>query len=222
MHVGSLQECIAASFLVINPNDINEVREKVVALQEGRKLRKRDIKAKNKIWVKLNTIRKGEEKHQIQKCIGQVAIDFYGNGKMRYGTGTIYKHLGGKYYLAITAASNLVFVNDKICEQERTNKVFYLPYGLKDQSVRLLCVDWITHESFNARVDHDENDIGIVLCWDGLKHYRKQKVKVNDCVRIEASCQDQLTDCNIYGYPVQFGGQLMGSVGTAKKYKNEW
>eukprot|EP01084_Bolivina_argentea_P190444 327266_1 len=225
-NIGTLQECIAASFLVTNPNDINEVQEKVIALQVGRNLRKKEI---NEIQQTLITVTKGEEKHQIQKFIGAIAIDYNGkeNGKRteyRYGTGTIYKHLFGKYYLCITAAHNLVYFNDKTGKQERVNEVFYLPYGREEaqRNNRLKCVDWIAHESYNARIDHDENDLGIILCYDATKHYKKQNLNVNDCVQIDASCEDQLTDCNIYEYPVKCGGQLMGNVGTATKYKNEW
>eukprot|EP01084_Bolivina_argentea_P052442 96332_1 len=150
-------------------------------------------------------VTKGEEKHQIQKFIGSIAVDYDGKenekGKtLRFGTGTIYKHLFGKYYLCITAAHNLVYFDDKKGKKERVNQVWYLPYGRKEQGCRLKCIDWIAHESYNARIDHDENDIGIILCYDSRKNYKKQNLNVNDCVQIDVSCEEKLTDCNLYEY----------------------
>eukprot|EP01084_Bolivina_argentea_P002767 5131_1 len=49
----------------------------------------------------------------IQRCIGQLSTSYDGNDSYRYGTGTLYKHLKGKYYLILTCAHNLVYYNDE-------------------------------------------------------------------------------------------------------------
>eukprot|EP01084_Bolivina_argentea_P298045 513540_1 len=161
----------------------------------------------------------------IQKCTGQIAISYDNNDKYRYGTGTIYKHLEGKYYLIITCAHNLTYFDDETNKKKKAKKIFYLPNGMMDQKTRLKCIHWIAHEHYNPNISHCSNDIGIILCYDGLKYYKKQKVQVDKFIHIEA-CKDVLLKyCSIFGYPIKMKGQLMGQIGRVKQdehNKDKW
>eukprot|EP01084_Bolivina_argentea_P003474 6525_1 len=182
--------------------------------------------AKNEIEKNLISIKRNEESDDIQKCIGQVVISYDGSDDdYYYGTGTMYKQLGGKkYYLIITCAHNLVKLDDKKNELKSAAKLFYLPNGVKQQGIRLQCLHWIAHESYDARIDHCENDIGIILCYDGKKYYKKQNINVNEIIRIDTYNRNELKSCRIFGYPVLCEGLLMGKYGTAIKESeyNEW
>eukprot|EP01084_Bolivina_argentea_P282879 484335_1 len=181
--------------------------------------------AKIEIMKKLMAVTRNEETDDIQKCIGQITISFDGSeNTYRYGTGTIYKHLGGKYYLVITCAHNLVYFDDIKNGKEKAKKLFYLPNGVQDQNNRLVCIDWIAHKDYNARIDHCENDIGIILCYDAKKYYKKNNINVNESIRIDTCIKDKIKRCKIFGYPVKCEGQLLGKEGTATKDNNynEW
>eukprot|EP01084_Bolivina_argentea_P254256 427411_1 len=180
--------------------------------------------AKMEIMKNLTAIKRYEETDQIQKCIGQVTISRDGGSTYRYGTGTVYKQLHGKYYLVITCAHNLVYFNDKANKKENAQKLFYLPNGVKDESVRLVCVEWIAHEKYDPNRSHCPYDIGLILCYDPTKYYKKQNINVNEFVSIDKYKKQTLKRCNIFGYPVKCEGQLMGKFGTANKDQeyDEW
>eukprot|EP01084_Bolivina_argentea_P030749 56926_1 len=115
----------------------------------------------------------------IHQCIGQITIDNgqkndKGDPVYRYGTGTIYKKLDDKYYLIITCAHNMTHFNDKLNVNKLAEKLFFLPKGMQDQTVRLKCIKWNPHPDYNARIDHCGNDIGIILAYDAVKHYKKK------------------------------------------------
>eukprot|EP01084_Bolivina_argentea_P030748 56924_1 len=139
----------------------------------------------------------------IQKCIGQLSIsydnekDVNGNDIYRYGTGTMYKQLDKKYYLVITCAHNLTYFNDKTHSKEKVKKLFYLPTGIQDQKTRLKCIEWVAHPQYNPNTSHCPHDIGIILCYDGLKYYKKQNINVNDVICIKKCNKNILKNCNI-------------------------
>eukprot|EP01084_Bolivina_argentea_P287767 493794_1 len=178
----------------------------------------------NQIMNTLTQIARGKETDKMQKCIGQVAISYDGDDEYYYGTGTVYKHLDSKYYLVITCAHNLIYSDDRNNKQEKAKKIFYLAKGIKCEKIRLTCIEWIVHEQYNADLKHCPNDIGIILCKDSKKYYKKQKINVNELIRIDSSKKNELENCNVFGYPVKCEGQLMGKMGTVNKdhkYK-EW
>eukprot|EP01084_Bolivina_argentea_P294021 505807_1 len=179
--------------------------------------------AKIEILKKLITITRSEETDKIQKCIGQVTISYDGNNNAyRYGTGTIYKHLDGKYYLMITCAHNVVYFNDRNNKKQYAKKLFYLPNGIQDEDTRLICIEWIAHPNYNPNITHCPYDIGIVLCYDPRKYCKKNNLNVNEFIRINNWNKNQLKHCKIFGYPVKCEGQLMGREGIANKDNNEW
>eukprot|EP01084_Bolivina_argentea_P226512 382620_1 len=85
----------------------------------------------------------------IQKCIGQITISYEGDDTYRYGTGTIYKNLQGKYYLGITCAHNLIYHNDDTNTKEKAKKIYFLPNGIQDENTRLQCIEWMAHEKYD-------------------------------------------------------------------------
>eukprot|EP01084_Bolivina_argentea_P287765 493788_1 len=178
---------------------------------------------KIEIMDKLSQVTRNEETDKIQKCIGQICISYDGDdNEYRYGTGTTYKHLNGKYYLVITCAHNLVHFDDIKNKKQTAKKLFYLPNGVQDQKNRLKCIDWMAHEQYNARMDHCPYDIGMILCHDPKKYYQKQKLNINEFIRIDKTNKNHLKRCYIYGYPVKCEGLLMGKRGMLNKEQDEW
>eukprot|EP01084_Bolivina_argentea_P226513 382621_1 len=151
---------------------------------------------------------KRNNKHidMIQKCIGQITISYEGDDRYRYGTGTVYKHLDGKYYLVITCAHNLVYYDDETNGKEKAKQIFFLPNGIQDENTRLKCVEWIAHEQYDPNIPHSEHDIGIILCYDARKVYKKEilpYIIMNDVISIGQCKKAVLKGCSIYGYPVK-------------------
>eukprot|EP01084_Bolivina_argentea_P083235 150718_1 len=106
-------------------------------------------------------------------------------------------------------------------QKKEHNNYFFLPNGKQDESKRLVCVDWVAHEHYNPNIKHCPYDIGIILCYDGIKYYKKQNINI-DAIRINEYKKDFLKNCHIFGYPVKAEGILMGNSGRARKVNNEW
>eukprot|EP01084_Bolivina_argentea_P227353 383972_1 len=148
-------------------------------------------------------------------------ISFDGSTDYFYGTGTVYKLLNSKYCLIITCAHNLIQYNEAAQSKQRAKQLYYLPNGKQDESKRLICVDWIAHEKYNPNIPHCQYDLGIVLCYDGIKYYKKEDININ-AIRINEYKKNMLKNCHIFGYPVKAEGILMGNGGRARKVNNEW
>eukprot|EP01084_Bolivina_argentea_P021669 40263_1 len=206
---------------------------------KGLQQNKQDKSAESQI-NELETVNREKDIDEIQRFIGQIAISFkdLSVNSYYYGTGTVYKHLRGKYYIVLTCAHNLLRGKN-----QPAVKLFYLPEGInkkndekkesnetktQKKAIRLECVEWKYYQKYNPKLLHCKNDIGIILCYDGCKYYKKLNLEenVNDYIAIEFNQnKKKFKKCHIYGYPTATRGILSGTRGSvviAEDNDGEW
>eukprot|EP01084_Bolivina_argentea_P058624 107044_1 len=139
----------------------------------------------------LEKVNRSNDIDEIQNFIGQIAIIYKDLPAKTYyyGTGTNYKHvLSNKYYIILTCAHNLLRRKN-----QPAVKIFYLPQGMKQiesndekkesnkqtEEPRLECISWRYYPKYNPELMHCANDIGLILCYDGCKYYKKLKLQEN-------------------------------------------
>eukprot|EP01084_Bolivina_argentea_P077633 140858_1 len=217
-------------------DDYKPDKHKQLLASSNRGLQQNDTPAQSSART-LEKVNREPDIDEIQWFIGQICITYkdLSADSYYYGTGTTCKHLGGKYYVVLTCAHNLLRKKDQPATQ-----LFYLPKGKNiseederkeknmQKEMRLQCIKWQYYDKYNPDMMHCQNDIGIILCYDARKYYKKLKLDedINDIIDIAFSKnKKKLKYCNIYGYPVDCPGILMGSKGSAKRSKDnvgEW